>query len=45
MKSLTTRRKQPRGVTKLSKLLKAGEDEEIWGVVVRGEAVMIADRL
>lgn len=34
--SLTVRRKQPRGVTKLFKLLKAEKDEEVWGVVVKG---------
>lgn len=43
--SLTVRRKQPRGVTKVSKLLRAGQDEEVWRVVVKGEAVVMADRL
>lgn len=43
MISLAKRRKQPRGVTKLSKLLKAGQDEEVWRVVIKGEAVTMAD--
>lgn len=43
MISLAKRRKQPGGVTKLSKLLKAGQDEEVWRVVIKGEAVTMAD--
>lgn len=33
------------GGTKLSQLVKAGQDEEVWRVVAKGEAVMMAGRL